>query len=80
MSLTAAKALRAVVENKDIADIDDNIRTTITSATQSTSNGYSVDEPDNSAGSGVTGQTTPPYNPNNSAEVTEPALETEIYD
>ena len=58
-------ATTAASENKDIADIDDNIRTTITSATQSTSNGYSVDEPDNSAGSGVTGQTTPPYNPNN---------------
>ncbi|MBO5936799.1 MAG: beta-propeller domain-containing protein [Clostridia bacterium] len=55
----------AAYENKDIADIDDNIRTTIMASTQSTSKGYAVDEPDTTAGSGVTGQTTPPYNPNN---------------
>ncbi len=52
-------------ENKDIADADDNIRTTIIASTQSTSKGYAVTEPDTTAGSGVTGQTTPPYNPNN---------------
>lgn len=66
-------------ENKDIADVDDNIRTTITATTQSTSKGYAVTIPENTSSSGSTGQTTPPYNPNNPSEITEPALETEIY-
>ena len=73
-------ATTAADENKVIADADDNIRTTITATTQGTSKGYAVTIPENTTSSGSAGQTTPPYNPNNPAEVTEPALETEIYD
>ena len=67
-------------ENKDIADVDDNVRTTISATTQGTSKGYAVTIPENTTSSGSAGQTSAPYNPNNPAEVTEPALETEIYD
>ena len=73
-------ATTAAAENKDIADVDDNVRTTISATTQGTSKGYTVTIPENTTSSGSTGQTSAPYNPNNPAEVTEPALETEIYD
>ena len=48
-------------ENKDIYELNPG-----TSVTIGTSAGHvAVDEPDTAPDSGVTGQTTPPYNPNN---------------
>ncbi len=48
-------------EQKDIYEVNPG-----TSVTVGTSAGHiAVDEPDTTVGSGVTGQTTPPYNPNN---------------
>ena len=59
----------SVAENKDAQD---RPKTTISATTQaSTSKGYTVDEPQTTSNYGVTGQTTPPYNPNNPKEVTE---------
>ncbi len=53
-------------ESQDIYEIKPGTETTV-----GTSKGYSVDEPGNTAISGTTGQTTPPYNPNNPDEVIE---------
>ncbi len=63
----------AAGENKDIYEIKPGgaIATTV-----GTSMGHAVDEPDTAVSSGKTSQTTPPYDPNNSDVVTEPALET----
>lgn len=59
----------SVAENKDDYDLPSP---TITATTQaSTSKGYFVDEPETTSNSGTTGQTTPPYNPNNPRAVTE---------
>ena len=59
----------SVAENKDAQD---RPKTTISATTQaSTSKGYTIDEPQTTSNYGVTGQTTPPYNPNNPKEVTE---------
>ena len=59
----------AATENKDIYDLPDP---TISATTQaSTSKGYFVDEPETTSNSEATGQTTPPYNPNNPRAVTE---------
>ncbi len=52
----------AAAENKDIYEIEPGgaVATTV-----GTSQGYTVDEPITKDDTGVTGQTTPPYNPNN---------------
>ena len=52
----------AATENKDIYEIEPGgaVATTV-----GTSQGYTVDEPITKDDTGVTGQTTPPYNPNN---------------
>ena len=52
----------AVAENKDIYEVEPGGAATTNVAT---STGYTVTEPDTTDDSGVTGQTTPPYNPGN---------------
>ena len=64
----------AASENKVVDD-----ENPYTTAASTTVGHTAVAEPDTAPASGVTGKTAPPYNPNNPAEVTEPALETEIY-
>ena len=58
----------AAAENKDIYEIEPGgaVETTV-----GTSQGYTVDEPITKDDTGVTGQTTPPYNPDNPDEVIE---------
>ena len=62
----------ATSENKVVDD-----ENPYTTAASTTVGHTAVAEPDTAPDSGVTGQTSPPYNPDNPAEVTEPALETE---
>lgn len=61
----------AAAENKDIYDLPAPNVTATTQANTNTSKGYTADEPVTKDDIVVTGQTTPPYNPNNPDEVIE---------
>ncbi len=52
-------------ESKDIYDLPSADATATTQSDTNTSQGYTVDAPDSEAKTGLSGQTTPPYNPNN---------------
>ena len=52
-------------ESKDIYDLPSADATATTQSGTNTSQGYTVDAPDSEAKTGLSGQTTPPYNPNN---------------
>ena len=66
-------ATTSVDENRDVQE---RPKTTISATTQaSTSMGHTVDEPLTTSNYEVTGQTTPPYNPNNPDEVPETSAE-----
>ena len=52
-------------ESKDIYDLPSAYATATTQSGTNTSQGYTVDAPDSEAKTGLSGQTTPPYNPNN---------------